>query len=172
MKIHEREIGWKKNCNGTVRRSKWFGFSMTSCVTSCDQKSARCWGLGMSKELQCHETAALPNLATSGDYCILNRIDLSLLSRILPSSVTLPLNNFLELDTGHWLHSLWLLSCGCNLWYCLADDLYGNGQKLGSWNPLSLYAFLCSIYIYTSSIISTFSSSFLLKRRCGKLPRL
>lgn len=52
-----------------------------------------------------------------------NRIDLSLLSRILPSSVTLPLNNFLELDAGHWLHSLWLLSYGCNLWYCLADDL-------------------------------------------------
>ena len=22
MKIHEREIGWKKNCNGTVRRPK------------------------------------------------------------------------------------------------------------------------------------------------------
>ena len=69
-----------------------------------------------------------------------NRIDLSLLSRILPSSVTLPPEQF--------------------FW---------------SWTQatLSLYASLCSIYMYTSSIIfSTFSSSFLLKRRCGKLPRL
>jgi len=49
MKIHEREIGWKKNCNGTD----------LECPKNCNA-----------------------------------------MKQILPSSVTLPLNNFLELDTG------------------------------------------------------------------------
>ncbi len=69
--------------------------------------------------------------ATSYDHCILNRrfFDLKLPARILPSSVTLPLNNFLDLDTGQWLH--WrCLSCLLLQWYCLADDFYRNGQKV------------------------------------------